>query len=206
LEIRLHKNDLPDEFMASMSSSVAVDTEAMGLLPHRDRLCVAQFCCGDGVCHLVQFDSYAAARNIATILQDGSIQKIFHYARFDMAMFRQYLGVMPENVYCTKISSKLARTYASGHSLRDLCFELLGIEISKEQTCTDWGASDISEAQLEYAATDVLYLHQLKTKLDTMLEREGRDTLAQACFQFLPARVTLDLMAGEHYDIFTHSA
>jgi ribonuclease D len=178
----------------------------MGLLPHRDRLCIAQFCCDDGICHLVQFDDYAASRNIVTILHDRSILKIFHYARFDMAMFRQYLGIMPENVYCTKIASKLARTYASGHSLRDLCFELLGVEISKEQTCTDWGADDISDAQLEYAATDVLYLHQLKARLDALLSREGRHILAQACFDFLPTRVTLDLVAGERYDIFAHSA
>jgi ribonuclease D len=131
--------------------------------------------------------------------------KIFHYARFDMAMFRQYLGVMPENVYCTKITSKLVRTYTSGHSLRDLCFELLDIEISKEQTCTDWGSDDISDAQLEYAATDVLYLHSLKLKLDILLTRENRYGLAQACFDFLPARVALDLMAGECYDIVAHS-
>jgi ribonuclease D len=122
-----------------------------------------------------------------------------------MAMFRQYLGIMPENIYCTKIASKLARTYASGHSLRDLCFELLGVEISKEQTCTDWGVDNISEAQLGYAATDVLYLHQLKAKIDTLLHREVRYDMAQACFAFMPTRVTLDLMAGEHYDIFTHS-
>jgi ribonuclease D len=140
-----------------------------------------------------------------TTLQDNSILKIFHYARFDIAMFHQYLGVMPNNIYCTKIASKLARTYASSHSLRDLCFELLGVEISKAQTCTDWGIDNISEAQLEYAATDVLYLHQLKAKLDTLLHREARYDIARACFAFLPTRVALDLMAGERYDIFAHS-
>jgi ribonuclease D len=206
LDIRVYRDDLPRELVDSAPSSVAVDTETMGLLPHRDRLCVAQFCFGDGVCHIVQFKDYAGADNIRAILHDARILKIFHYARFDMAMFFMYTRVMPKNIYCTKIASKLARTYAAGHSLRDLCIELLGIEISKEYTCSDWGADDISSAQQEYAATDVLYLHQIKTKLDEMLHRENRYDLAEACFSFLPHRVMLDLMAGDAYDIFSHSS
>ncbi|MDR1365100.1 MAG: ribonuclease D [Holosporales bacterium] len=205
LDIKLYRGDLPDEFMAGVRQSIAVDTEAMGLSPHRDRLCVVQFCCGDDRCCLVQFDDYANAHNVRSVLRDDKILKIFHYARFDVSMFYKHLGVMAQNVYCTKIASKFARTYAAGHSLRDLCLELLGVEISKEQTCTDWGGEHLTEAQQEYAATDVIYLHALKAKLDSMLYREGRYDMAMKCFDFLQTRVILDLTAGEQYDIFSHS-
>ena len=203
--VYLHVNDLPDEFLQDVGS-VAVDTEAMGLLPHRDRLCLAQFSLGDGNAHLVQFSDYSEACNVKRILADPSVLKIFHYARFDIMMLYQYLGVMTKSIYCTKIASKLVRTYTSKHSLLELCKELLNVEISKEQTCTDWGAGQLSEDQKQYAANDVLYLHKLKEKLDTMLSREGRTALAQSCFNFLETRVKLDLMAGETYDVFSHGA
>ncbi len=202
--IYLHKNDLPSDLL--QSRSIAIDTETMGLLPHRDRLCLAQFSIGDGNAHLVQFDNYEESHNIQNILTNESILKIFHYARFDVMMLYKYLGVMTKNIYCTKIASKLVRTYTSKHSLLELCKELLNIEISKEQTCTDWGNSEITKEQQEYAANDVLYLHKLKEKLDVMLKREGRVELAKSCFDFLETRVKLDLMAGESYDIFAHGA
>ncbi len=204
--IYFHKDDLPDDFMKLAKISVAIDTETMGLMPHRDRLCLAQFSLGDGDAYLVQFSDYSKAHNIKTLISDSGLLKIFHYARFDMMMLYKYLGVMPKNVYCTKIASKLSRTYASKHGLLDLCKEILGIEISKEQTCTDWGSDNLSDEQKEYAANDVLYLHQLKEKLDEMLDREGRFELAQSCFDFLETRAKLDLMAGENYDIFAHGS
>ena len=204
--IFLHKNDLPDEFVRNITNSVAIDTEAMGLMPHRDRLCLAQFSLGDGNAHLVQFFEYSNAVNIKNLLADTKILKIFHYARFDIMMLYKYLGVMTKNVYCTKIASKLSRTYAQHHGLLDLCKEILGVEISKEQTCTDWGCGRLTEEQKEYAANDVLYLHKLKEKLDEFLEREGRFELAQNCFNFLETRVKLDLMVGETYDIFAHGS
>ena len=203
--IYLYKNDLPDDFIKSVKTSVAIDTETMGLMPHRDRLCLAQFSIGDGNAHLVQFNNYANSKNICEILGNEKIVKIFHYARFDVMMLYKYLGCMTKSIYCTKIASKMSRTYAQKHSLLDLCKEILGIEISKEQTCTDWGSENLSEEQKEYAANDVLYLHQLKDKLDILLQREGRFELAQNCFDFLATRVKLDLMAGENYDIFSHS-
>lgn len=204
--IYFHKDDLPDDFMKLAKISVAIDTETMGLMPHRDRLCLAQFSLGDGDAYLVQFFDYSKAHNIKALISDSGLLKIFHYARFDMMMLYKYLGVMPKNVYCTKIASKLSRTYASKHGLLDLCKEILGIEISKEQTCTDWGSDNLSDEQKEYAANDVLYLHQLKEKLDEMLDREGRFELAQSCFDFLETRAKLDLMAGENYDIFAHGS
>ena len=203
--IYLHENDLPDSFINGLKS-VAIDTETMGLLPHRDRLCLAQFSKGDGDAHLIRFTDYSKAKNIMKLLSNNGILKIFHYARFDMMMLYKYLGAMPKNVYCTKIASKLVRTYTSKHSLLELCKELLNVEISKEQTCTDWGTNFITEEQKMYAANDVLFLHKLKEKLDVMLEREGRVELAQSCFDFLESRVKLDLMAGETYDIFAHGA
>ena len=202
--ISFYKNDLPDEFLRAMKTSVAIDTETMGLMPHRDRLCLAQFSLGDGNAHLVQFFDYSKAKNVKLLLADAKILKIFHYARFDMMMLYKYLGVMTKNVYCTKIASKLSRTYAQKHSLLDLCQEVLGVEISKEQTCTDWGSENLTGEQKEYAANDVLYLHQLKEKLDIFLKREGRFELARSCFNFLETRIQLDLMAGENYDIFAH--
>ena len=202
--IYLHRDDLPDDFVRLVRTSVAIDTETMGLQPHRDRLCLAQFSLGDGNAHLVRFFDYSKSRNIRDILSDEKILKIFHYARFDMMMLYKYLGVMTKNVYCTKIASKLSRTYAAKHGLIDLCKEVLNIEISKEQTCTDWGSECLTEEQKEYAANDVLYLHKLKEKLDGLLKREGRFELAQNCFDFLETRVQLDLMAGENYDIFAH--
>lgn len=198
-------NDLPDDFLVNLDS-VAIDTETMGLLPYRDRLCLAQFSKGDGDAYLVQFGNYKASDNIKKLLSDDKILKIFHYARFDMMMLYRSLGVMPENVYCTKIASKLVRTYSSKHSLLEICKELLGVQISKEETCTDWGAPELTETQKEYAANDVLYLHQLKEKLDIMLEREGRVELADSCFRFLKTRVQLDLLTNEQYDIFAHGA
>lgn len=202
--IYLHRDDLPDDFVRLVRTSVAIDTETMGLMPHRDRLCLAQFSSGDGSAYLVQFFDYSKARNIMRLLSDAKVLKIFHYARFDVMMLYKYLGVMAKNIYCTKIASKLSRTYAPKHGLLDLCKEVLGVEISKEQTCTDWGKQNLTEEQKEYASNDVLYLHQLKEKLDGLLKREGRFELAQNCFDFLETRVQLDLMAGENYDIFAH--
>lgn len=188
-----------------MGPLVAIDTETMGLNPQRDRLCLAQLSAGDGVCHAVQFAQGAYdAPNLKRLLTDSGTVKLFHYARFDIAMFRRWLGVDCRPIYCTKIASKLVRTYTDRHGLKDLVRELLGAEISKEQQSSDWGASDLSEKQLAYAANDVAYLHQLKTVLDTMLAREGRTALAQACFDFLPHRAALDLAGWESTDIFAH--
>jgi ribonuclease D len=204
VEIKLYKNDLPEGFLESLRGSVAIDTETMGLSPYRDRLCLVQFSLGNEECHLVQYDDFSKALNIKRLLADESILKIFHYARFDVMMLFKYLEVMTKNIYCTKIASKLVRTYASSHSLLELCRDLLRCEISKEQTCSDWGNAELTNEQKQYAATDVLYLHKLKEKLDVMLKREGREEIAQACFDFLQTRVKLDLTAGENYDIFSH--
>jgi ribonuclease D len=203
MKIKLHQNDLPDGL--NLGPVVAIDTETLGLNPFRDRLCLAQLSSGDGVCHAVQFaaDSYAAP-NLKKLLTDPGTTKLFHFARFDIAMFRRYLGVDCKPVYCTKIASKLVRTYTDRHGLKDLVRELLGVEISKEQQSSDWGASELSEKQLAYAASDVAHLHQLKTILDAMLAREGRTNLAKACFDFLPARAELDLAGWGETDIFAH--
>ncbi|MDO4974964.1 MAG: ribonuclease D [Alphaproteobacteria bacterium] len=198
-------NDLPDSFIQNITS-VAIDTETMGLLPHRDRLCLAQFSKGDGDAYLVKFNNYDLAKNIKYLLADNQILKIFHYARFDIMMLYKYLEVMTQNIYCTKIASKLVRTYTSKHSLLNLCKDLLNIEISKEETCTDWGAKELTTEQKEYAANDVLYLHRIKEKLDEMLVRENRVELANSCFEFLKTRVILDLLTNEQYDIFAHGA
>lgn len=193
---------------AQMSGSaapiIAVDTEAMGLMPYRDRLCLAQLSNGDGEAHLVQFTNYDKADNLKKLLADESITKVFHYARFDVMMMYKYLGVMTKNIYCTKIVSRLVRTYSNRHSLQELCFELLGFTLSKEQTSTDWGKKDLTKAQKEYAANDVLYLHKIKDKLDIMLEREKRTDIAKECFRFLETRVIIDLLTDESYDIFAH--
>ena len=197
------KNDLPNEFISNINE-VSIDTETMGLCPHRDRLCIAQFCRGDNISYIVQFNNYDEANNIKYILQNEKIIKIFHYARFDVMMLYKYLGVMTNNIYCTKIASKLVRTYTDKHSLKDLCSELLGIEISKNETCTDWGNNELTQEQLSYAASDVLYLHQIKNKLDVLLQRENRVNIAKSCFEYLPIRVLFDLIVNNNYDIFAH--
>lgn len=196
-------NDLPNDFLEN-TTSVAIDTETMGLLPYRDRLCLAQFSKGDGNAYLVKLDNYDHAKNLKYLLTNKQILKIFHYARFDIMMLYKYLGVMTENIYCTKIASKLVRTYTSKHSLLNLCKDLLNVEISKEETCTDWGTRELTAEQKEYAANDVLYLHKIKEKLDEMLIRENRVEIAKSCFEFLKTRVILDLLTNEQYDIFAH--
>ncbi len=203
MTITLHKGDIPRDL--KFGSSIAIDTETMGLNPARDRLCLIQLSAGDGNAHLVQFapDEYAAP-NLKAMLQDTSITKLFHFGRFDIASIKAYLNVECTPVYCTKIASRLARTFTDRHSLKDLCKELLGVELSKQQQSSDWGAVTLSEEQLAYAASDVLYLHKLKEKLDAMLEREGRTHLAQAAYDFLPARASLDLEGWADVDIFAH--
>lgn len=203
MKIHLHKGDLPHGL--DLGRLVAIDTETLGLNPNRDRLCLAQLSAGANVCHAVQFsaDRYAAP-NLKKLLADPSVTKLFHFARFDMAVFRRYLEVDCKPVYCTKIASKLVRTYTDRHGLKDLVRELLGVELSKEQQSSDWGASELSEKQLAYAANDVAYLHQLKSVLDGMLTRESRTHLARACFDFLPVRAELDLGGWEETDIFAH--
>jgi ribonuclease D len=203
MKTKLHHNDLPDGL--DLGPVVAIDTETLGLNPFRDRLCLAQMTGGDGVCHMVQFDAgQYAAPNLKRMLADPGVLKLFHFARFDIAMFRRWLGVDCKPVYCTKIASKLVRTYTDKHGLKDLVRELLGVELSKEQQSSDWGAKDLSEKQLAYAANDVAHLHQLKDALDAMLAREGRTGLAQACFDFLPSRAELDLAGWDEVDIFAH--
>lgn len=203
MKIKLHKGDLPDGLM--LGPVVAIDTEALGLNPHRDRLCLVQLSAGDGVAHLVQFarDSYRAP-NLIRLLQDPNVEKLFHFARFDLAIMRLYLGTMARPVYCTRTASKLARTYTDKHGLKDLVKELLDVDLSKQQQSSDWGSDTLSEQQLAYAANDVAYLHRLKAGLDAMLVREGRMELARACFDFLPARAELDLAGWAEEDIFAH--
>jgi ribonuclease D len=203
LKIKLYKGDLPDG--VDLGPLVAIDTETLGLVPSRDRLCLVQLSAGDGTAHMVQFaPGQYEAPNLKRLLSNSSCTKLFHFARFDIAVFRQYLGVVTAPVYCTKIASKLVRTYTDKHGLKDLVKELLGVDLSKEQQSSDWGAADLSEKQLAYAANDVAYLHQLKQALDAMLVREGRAALAQACFDFLPARAELDLSGWADVDIFAH--
>jgi ribonuclease D len=199
----LHRGDLPEG--VGFGAAVAVDTEAMGLNPHRDRLCVVQLSGGDGDAHLVQLapGRYEAPR-LKALMADPGVTKLFHFARFDLAMIYHYLGVMAGPVYCTKIASRLARTFTDKHGLRDLCKDLLNIDISKQQQSSDWGAPALTEEQLRYAATDVLHLHALRAKLDAMLAREGRAGLAEAAFGFLPTRVLLDLEGWAEQDIFAH--
>jgi ribonuclease D len=203
MTIRLHRGDLPD--LSRYSGSVAVDTETMGLQPHRDRLCVIQLSPGDSSADVVQIVPGADAPNLKRLLADPAVLKIFHFARFDIAVLFQALGVMPTPLYCTKIASRLSRTYTDKHGLKDLVREVLGIDMSKQQQSSDWGAEELSEAQVAYAASDVLHLHALKAKLDAMLAREGREALAQACFRFLPDRARLDLSGWADEDIFAHS-
>ncbi len=203
MKIKLYKNDLPSDL--DLGPIVAIDTETLGLNPFRDRLCLAQLSSGDGVCHAVQFAAGAYdAPNLKRLLTDPATTKLFHFARFDVAMFEQYLGVVTTPIYCTKIASKLVRTYTDKHGLKDLVKELLNVDLSKEQQSSDWAAAELTEKQLAYAANDVAYLHQLKVRLDAMLAREGRTELAKACFNFLPARAKLDLSGWEDVDIFAH--
>jgi ribonuclease D len=204
MTIRFHKGDLPADFQAG--AAIAVDTETLGLNPHRDRLCVVQISRGDGTADVVQIPREAARPAVLTrILDDPNVLKIFHFARFDIAVLWHRLGVMPRPVYCTKIASRLTRTYTDKHGLKDLVRELLGIEMSKQQQSSDWGADTLTPAQLEYAASDVLHLHALKERLDVLLAREGRREMAAACFGFLPVRAELDLRGWPETDIFAHS-
>lgn len=202
-KIKLHKGDLPAGL--TFPNGVAIDTETLGLNPHRDRLCLVQLSGGDGTAHLVKFDgkNYDAPR-LKALLTDPKVLKIFHFARFDIAVLEQYLGVATTPIYCTKIASKLSRTYTDRHGLKDLVGELLGIELSKQQQSSDWGASELSDSQKAYAANDVLHLHEVKKKLDMMLAREGRQDLADKAFGFLPTRARLDLAGFEEDDIFAH--
>lgn len=201
--VRLHRGDLPAD--VSFGGSVAVDTETLGLRPHRDRLCLVQLSAGDGTAHLVQLSSgdYGAPRLVA-LLSDPSVQKIFHFARFDVAVLKHYLGVTVAPVYCTKIVSKLVRTYTDRHGLKDLAAELAGIELSKQQQSSDWAAAELSDQQMQYAASDVLHLHAIKARLDAMLDREGRRPMAEAAFRFLQTRAELDLAGFEDMDLFAH--
>ncbi len=203
MAIHLHKNDLPNE--VSFSGAIAVDTETLGLKPSRDRLCLVQLSAGDGDVHIVQLDSENYdAPNLKAVLGDRSLVKIFHYARFDLAVIAQYLNVHAAPLWCTKIASKLTRTYTDRHGLKDLCRELLNVDLSKAQQSSDWGAPDLSDAQLNYAASDVLHLHALKEKLETMLDREGRRPMAEACFEFVLVRAAMDLAGWDDLDIFAH--
>lgn len=201
--IKLHKGDLPAGL--KFPRGVAIDTETLGLNPHRDRLCLVQLSSGDGSAHLVQFDgeNYAAP-HLKALLEDQKTLKIFHFARFDLAVLEKYLGVAVAPVYCTKIASKLVRTYTDRHGLKDLCAELLGVELSKQQQSSDWGAGVLSQSQLAYAASDVLHLHKLKAKLDEMLVREGRMDFAVAAHNFLATRAKLDLAGFGDMDLFAH--
>jgi len=203
MAIELHEGDLPDT--VRFGAAVAVDTETMGLNPNRDRLCLVQLSGGNGDCHIVrlkkgQYD----ARNLKALMTDAAVTKIFHFARFDIAVIRRFLGVVATPLYCTKIASRLTRTFTDRHGLKDLCKDLLGIELSKEQQTSDWGAAELTQAQLKYAANDVLHLHALRAKLDELLAREGRRELADACFRFLPTRAELDLAGWPEDDIFAH--
>ena len=203
MKIKLHKNDLPDGL--DLGPIVAIDSETLGLNPFRDRLCLVQLSSGDGTAHAVQFaPGQYAAPNLKRMLADPEVLKLFHFARFDMGMFRRYLDVMTAPVYCTKIASRLVRTYTDRHGLKDLVKELLNVDLSKEQQSSDWGAAELSERQLAYAASDVAHLHRLREVLDQMLAREGRTALARACFDFLPGRVELDLAGWADLDIFAH--
>jgi ribonuclease D len=204
MTIRLHRGDLPE--LSRYKESVAIDTETMGLHPHRDRLCVVQMSNGDGSADVIQIPKgHTDAPNLKALLGNPNITKIFHFARFDLAALYNAFGVMPQPVYCTKIASRLTRTYTDRHGLKDLVREVLNIDLSKQQQSSDWGSPALSEAQLAYAASDVLHLHGLRERLDAMLARESRTDLAKACFEFLPTRARLDLDGWEAEDIFAHS-
>jgi ribonuclease D len=203
MTITLYQNDLPDGL--DLGPVVAIDTETMGLNPHRDRLCLVQLSSGDGKAHLVQIaKGQKKAPNLTRILRARKVQKLFHFGRFDIAVLAHAFGAVSRPVWCTKIASKIARTSTDRHGLRNLCQELIGMDISKQQQSSDWGSEELTEAQLEYAASDVLYLHQLKAELESRLAREGRTALAEACFGFLPDRALLDLVGWPEIDIFAH--
>lgn len=205
MSVHFHEEDLPDGLQLQ-DGPIAIDTEAMGLLPGRDRLCLVQLSDGRGDEHLVRFSpgSDYSAPNLKALLGDPNRLKIYHFARFDIALMRAYLNIMAAPVYCTRTASRLVRTYTDRHGLKDICRELLGVELSKQQQSSDWGAAELSQEQLAYAASDVLYLHDLRAKLDVMLAREGRDGLAKACFDFLPTRAALDIAGWQEQDIFAH--
>jgi ribonuclease D len=199
----LYRGDLPVGL--DLGTVVAVDSETMGLNPHRDRLCVVQLSSGDGNAHVVQLDAAYQAPNLKRLLADPETLKLFHFARFDIAAFQHWLNIETTPVYCTKVASRLTRTFTDKHGLKDLAKDLLNIDLSKQQQSSDWGAERLTEAQIDYAASDVLYLHAIKAKLDVMLAREGRTALAEACFRFLPARAALDLAGWPEIDILAHS-
>ncbi|TDR89877.1 ribonuclease D [Enterovirga rhinocerotis] len=204
MTVRLHRGDLPADFQPG--TAIAVDTETLGLNPHRDRLCVVQISRGDGSADVVQIAGQSGEpENLKRVLADATVTKIFHFARFDLAVLYHRLGIMPQPVYCTKIASKLARTYTDRHGLKDLSRELLGVDMSKAQQSSDWAAETLSQAQLDYAASDVLHLHALRDRLDMMLRREGRSELAEASFAYLPTRAKLDLAGWGEADIFAHN-
>ncbi len=204
MTIRLHRGDLPNPIASG--AVVAIDTETLGLIPHRDRLCVVQLSIGDGSADVIQIaPGQRAAPNLVAMLADPTILKLFHFGRFDLAVLRHAFGVMPSPVYCTKIASRLTRTYTDRHGLKDITRELLGVDLSKQQQSSDWAAETLTDAQLTYAASDVLHLHALKARFDAMLARENRTELAKSCFEFLPARAQLDLDGWPETDIFAHS-
>ena len=204
MKIVLHQEDIPKSL--KIGKSVAIDTETMGLNPLRDRLCLIQLSTGNNICHLIQFKKYNKIKspNLNKILKNKKIEKIFHYARFDVTVLNHNLNISINSIYCTKIASKLTRTFTDKHGLKDLCKELLGVEISKIQQSSDWGKDKLTKAQLKYAATDVLYLHKIKAILDKMLKRENRASLARACFDFINYRTKLDLLGWNQTDIFSH--
>jgi ribonuclease D len=206
MKVFLHTYDLPDTFIPS--ATIAFDTEAMGLKNHRDRLCVVQLSNGDGDCHLVHFPkrTFNQSPNLVKVLTNPEIVKIFHYARFDVALLMKSFGIKMDNLYCTKIASKLARTFTGKHSLKDLCKEFFNVELSKQEQTSDWGRAVLSPEQQQYAATDVLYLHDMKKILDDMLIREDRMDVATKCFSFLPLRAQFDLEAGEEFDVFSYKS
>ena len=201
----LHKGDLPDNI--NFSSTVAIDTETMGLNLERDKLCLVQISFGDKNAHLIQLGGKIGydAKNLKKLLRNSKILKIFHYARFDVAVLKKNLGILCKSIYCTKVASKLGRTYTDRHGLKEICKELLNIEISKQQQSSDWGSTELLKSQINYAANDVLYLHEIKEKLDIILQREGRLKLANTIFKFIPTRVSLDLLGWHNVDIFSHS-
>ena len=204
MTVRLHRGDLPD--LSRYTGAVAIDTETMGLNPHRDRLCVVQLSPGDGSADVVQIPKgHTDAPNLKALLANPEVTKIFHFARFDVAVLYQTFGVMTGPIYCTKIASRLTRTYTDRHGLKDLVREVLNVDLSKQQQSSDWGSDSLTEPQLAYAASDVLHLHALRERLDAMLVREGRTQLAKACFDFLPTRALLDLQGWAEEDIFAHS-
>ncbi|MEI6557109.1 MAG: ribonuclease H-like domain-containing protein [Rhodospirillaceae bacterium] len=203
MPIDLHDSDLPEGL--AWGDCVAIDTETMGLNPHRDRLCLVQLSAGDGTAHIVQFrDGDYRAPTLRRLLTDPGVTKLFHFARFDIATVHRHLGIVIGPVYCTKVAARLVRTFTDRHGLKDLCKELLGIELSKQQQTSDWGAAELTPDQLKYAASDVLYLHALRHRLDELLEREGRRHLAEGCFRFLPTRALLDLGGWDDPDILQH--